>query len=166
MYTWIVMLVLRMLCNNMLLVNHTWHSLLTAADVRCAVASTRKKKVNWMMSCMVSERSHCSSEVQHSKSLSWQYQHKHTLKYSYQFYWESGSVAYFRISVQWEWSKVFRCTCFSRQGASGQLLRVGLFYTHSSSCWYILPISTDLVSFQCPCIDSYFGLSTAHQLFR
>ena len=42
-----------------LLVNYTWHSLLTAADVRCTAASTRKK-ANWTMSCMVSEGSHCS----------------------------------------------------------------------------------------------------------
>ena len=65
----VYMLVPRMLCNkymfyDLLLVNYTWHSLLTAADVRCAVASTRKK-ANWTMSCMVSERSHCSSEVQY-----------------------------------------------------------------------------------------------------
>ena len=156
MYTWMVMLVLRMLCKNMLLVNHTWYSLLTAADVRCAVASTRKK-INWM-SCMVSERSHCSSEVQHTlnHAVSWQCQHKRIVKSSYQFYWESGSVAYSWVSVQWEWSKVFRCTCLSRQGESGQLLRVVLFLYPflfpcqylSSSCWHI-----DLVSFRCPSID-------------
>ena len=42
------------------------YNVLTAADVRCAVANTRKM-ANWMMCCMASERSHCSSEVQYTK---------------------------------------------------------------------------------------------------
>ena len=35
-----------------------WLIVLTAADVRCAVANTRKI-ANWMMCCMVSEESLC-----------------------------------------------------------------------------------------------------------
>ena len=50
---------------DLLLVNYTQHSLLTAADVRCTATSTRKME-NWMMCCMVSEGSHCSSEVQYT----------------------------------------------------------------------------------------------------
>ena len=40
-------------------VNYALTTVLTAADVRCAAASTRKM-AKWMMCCMVSERSHCS----------------------------------------------------------------------------------------------------------
>ena len=39
--------------------------ILTAADVRCAAANTRKM-VSWMICCMVSEGGHCSSEVQYT----------------------------------------------------------------------------------------------------
>ena len=38
--------------------------MLTAADVKCVVASTRKM-ANWMMCCMLGEESCCSSEIQH-----------------------------------------------------------------------------------------------------
>ena len=50
--------------------------MLTAADVSCTVANTRKM-VNWRMCCMVSEESHCSSEVQYMKLiiLAQEYQH-------------------------------------------------------------------------------------------
>ena len=51
--------------HGLLLINCTSYSLLTAADVRCAVANTRKR-ANWRMCCMVSEESHCSSEKQYT----------------------------------------------------------------------------------------------------
>ena len=51
-------------------------NVLTLADVRCTVVSTRKM-ANWMMCCMVGRVGHCSSEVH---TVSWQYWHKHTLK--------------------------------------------------------------------------------------
>ena len=38
------------------------YNVLTAADVRCAVANTRKM-ANWMMCCMVSEGGHCMDAV-------------------------------------------------------------------------------------------------------
>ena len=47
-------------------VNYDTTILLTLADVRCTVANTTKM-ANWMMCCMVSERSHCNSEVEYMK---------------------------------------------------------------------------------------------------
>ena len=69
-----IKLALRMLCNkytfyDLLFINFTWHSPLTAADVRCVVANTRKM-AKWMMCCMVSEGGYCSGEVQYTLNLS------------------------------------------------------------------------------------------------
>jgi len=44
------------ICLDNYTINYDTTILLTLADVRCTVASTRKKMVNWMMCCMVSER--------------------------------------------------------------------------------------------------------------
>ena len=152
---------------DLLLVNYTWHSLFTAADVRCTAASTRKK-ANWMMSCMVSEGSHCSMRYNTlwiSQSATSTQTHTEVLLPVLLRIWFSGLfLSLCAVGV----SQCLQVWLFVQRGASGQLLRVVLFlYSETNSFVNIVShIFTDLVSFQFPCIDLYFRLSTAHQLLR
>ena len=115
------------------------YNVLTAADVRCAVANTRRK-ANWRMCCMVSEESHCSGEMQYTLNLSVGNIDINTYWSSLtSFYWESGSVVCSWVSLQWEWPNVFRCTCFSRQELLVSYPEWCCFYTHFYSLVNIFP---------------------------
>ena len=102
------------------------YNVLTAADVRCAVANTRKM-ANWMMCCMVSERSHCSGEMQYiinhsvgNININTQFSHQFLLRI-----WFSGLLSL--------------CICLFRQEHLVSYLEWCCFYIHFYSLVNIFP---------------------------